>query len=134
MDLVEIQNEAHNLKDRHPWELAKIEVVFVLVQQILSDLNKHKYRIFDIGCGDTFLIDRLSERIPQAEFVAVDIAFTQKFISRLRERYRSRPIKVYDSLEGAQAENPTSVDLVLLLDVIEHIKQAVKGELRTKSD
>jgi len=125
MDLVEIQNDALNLKDRHPWELARLEVVFVLVQQIFPNLNKHKYRILDIGCGDTFLIDRLSERIPQAEFVAVDIAFTPEIISQLREKYQSRPIYVYDSLEGAQAENPASADLVLLLDVIEHIKDDI---------
>ena len=125
MDLIEANKQQYNIANRHPWELARIEVVFILLKRLCPDLLKRKCCIIDIGCGDTFFVEQLSKRIPHAEFIAIDTGFTKEVLSKLRNKYQNCKIRVYKSVESALSECKESIDLVLLLDVIEHVKDDV---------
>ena len=74
MDLTEIVKFDNST--RHPWELARLEVVKDRLDHILKqrDVNKPMV-ILDVGCGDAFVVGQLSRFFPQHQFVGFDINF-----------------------------------------------------------
>lgn len=124
MDLKEAKNKKS--ENRHPWELARLEVVNRLLKTKLESLNANGGTLLDLGCGDTWFIENLSARYPGIRFVAVDIAFTADMLSELRSKYEGSMISVYESLDEAADSIPKQVDVVLLLDVIEHIENDIE--------
>ena len=118
MDLVEAKNIVQSTKDRHPWELARVEVVYYLIKQIFPAISQNERRIFDIGCGDVFVTEQLSKLLPKARCIAVDTGITDSDLVLLRQKFHHTSIRVYKSLDEAFATNPEPVDIVLLLDVI----------------
>jgi hypothetical protein len=120
MDLKERELIPKEILTRHPWELARLEVV--------SDLIEHKIKtgkagvILDVGCGDIFLIQSLSERYPDVKMVGVDSGFTVEMISEYHRTNSNKNIRLYKSVEDASMVIEEEVSLVLLLDVIEHIE------------
>lgn len=121
MDLKEAKY-SNQRNSHHPWEYAKTEVIYTLVKYYLPPLIEKRCVIADIGCGDVFLIEQLSKRLPQAVFIAVDNAFTDEMLKYYRDRYKGDNIYIFNSLHDASKIINESVDLVLLLDVIEHIE------------
>ena len=75
----------------------------------------------DIGCGDTFVVERLAAEKPQASFYAVDTALTDDLLAQYRGRLQTRNVFVSSSLDTLQPPVRRDVSLVLLMDVIEHI-------------
>jgi hypothetical protein len=76
-----------------------------------------------MGCGDTWLVEQLMDRWPNHQYVAVDIAFSDAQLHNLRQRLAAQPLSIFDHLEAALPTlNGRQVDVVLLLDVIEHIE------------
>lgn len=119
MDLVEsaITDQSDH---RHPWELARSRVVLDLIQK---NIDK-KAEILDIGCGDSWLIETLSKDLQNAKFTAVDTAFN----NQLLEQYRGKLDQTIFSFSATLEEglnNKGVIDLVLLLDVIEHIEDDI---------
>lgn len=102
--------------------MARLEVIYNLLKKICPNAEQSSMHILDIGCGDTFVVDNLSRRLPFAKFSAVDSEFTDTDISRFRERYKGRPLDVYRSLDCLWRTTPEQIDIILLLDVIEHVK------------
>lgn len=123
MDLVEVKNRKSEIENRHPWELARLEVVNSLLKNIIK--NRKNFNVLDIGCGDIFLISKLSDLYPEVNFYAIDIAFDNDIILKLKEDVGSRKIFLFKSLEEANAHLKGQADLVLLLDVIEHIQDDI---------
>jgi trans-aconitate methyltransferase len=123
MDLVEVSKKKDNEGTRHPWELARLEVVNQLLNGIIK--NESSFNVLDIGCGDIFFISQLSERYPKANFYAVDIAFTDEIISKLKEQSKDKNIFLFKTLDETAGHLKQPANLVLLLDVIEHIKDDV---------
>jgi hypothetical protein len=123
MDLRESRSRNVEAAVRHPWELARLEVVYRLLSR---RIGKNKIgNILDLGCGDTYFVEQFAGRFPGRDFAAVDIAFDKETRLAYEERLKGKPIHLFDSLEEAQSGFKTEVDLVLLLDVIEHIEHDI---------
>lgn len=121
MDLKESKlNEGKQAK-RHPWELARIKVIADLIDSYLPALKDQEATILDVGCGDTYLIEQLSAKMPKLNFIAIDTAFDEEMLHSYRQRLKGSKIQVFDTLDNATPHIKGEVALVLLLDVIEHI-------------
>ncbi len=120
MDLTEAKHIDYNISERHPWELARFKVILSILKHTSPYLLKNKINVLDIGCGDTFFVEKLSKYMPLAKFYAVDIAFSNNLINQFKKKFRNRPVKVYNNIEDTNKDS-NHIDLVLLLDVIEHI-------------
>lgn len=127
MDLTEAQLTDYQVTGRHPWELARIEVVARLLKEHIPAITTQKITVLDVGCGDTYLIEQLATKLPLASFVAVDTAFTEEMLANYTARFAEAniPIRVFQSLDSAAASLPAPADVVLLLDVIEHISDDI---------
>lgn len=99
---------------RHPWEMSRADIVLSLLKQEL----KKGINVLDIGCGDMFLEDYLIKNGVDCHFYCVDIAYSDEEVERLSGRYEN--VKVYNDLSFFDQANVT-VDVVLLLDVVEHV-------------
>lgn len=104
---------------RHPWELARFEVVYSLMCKHFSFIQKRDPIILDIGCGDTFFLGSLSLRLPASKLIGVDTELDTLTITRYSKRYLH--INFYNSFNDLTIKN-NSVDIILLLDVLEHIE------------
>lgn len=119
MDLIEVKKRNSKIAVRHPWEDARIQVVKELLRDVFND--RAGFNVLDIGCGDIYVISKLSDAFPQINFYAIDIAFTPEIIETLKAEAGSKKIFLFNSLQEAELRITGKADLVLLLDVVEHI-------------
>lgn len=120
MDLKEAKHKKSN--QRHPWELARFEIVTNIASRHLEELNSHNGLLLDVGCGDTWFVEQLSEKYPGLNVAAVDILFTDEDLADLRAKYAGSRIRVFRTMEEAQADlKDNRAGMVLLMDVIEHV-------------
>lgn len=124
MDLRESRSRDTAPATRHPWELARLEVVYRLLSRTIG--KKNIGNILDLGCGDTFFVEQFAQRFDGRSFAAVDIAFDDEIKTSYEERLKGKPIHLFDSLQKAQDDFKSEVNLVLLLDVIEHIEHDIE--------
>src|SRR5688572_18337122 len=104
-------SERHDSRGaRHPWETARLAAVEKLVRQ----LELREPRVLDVGCGDGYVITELQRRLGLGQVVAQDAHFTDE---HLREFARPGAIFVREL-----GDMPFRADLVLLLDVLEHLE------------
>jgi SAM-dependent methyltransferase len=99
---------------RHPWELARADFFCELLARRVLD---HEIaRILDVGAGDAFLASKLVAFAgPRTEVVCTDLHYDSAIGARLGARL---PANVRLSRELP----PSPADLILLLDVLEHIE------------
>jgi 2-polyprenyl-3-methyl-5-hydroxy-6-metoxy-1,4-benzoquinol methylase len=107
-------------RQRHPWELARIEVVIRLLGKSIH--NTKGFTVADIGCGDLFFVQQMSLRFPEITFLAIDTAFTDELIAHYESDVQKLNIRIFRTLGEAATAFGKPVDVVLLLDVIEHIE------------
>lgn len=119
MDLSERRGQ---LEHRHPWETARLEAVTHLV----AGLGLHHARTLDVGAGDGFVLGELCQRFRFAEAVAQDIHLTEALTLELRAP-GIEWVRTLDQLGSRR------FDLVLLLDVLEHLKDPVALLSRLKA-
>ena len=119
MDLLEYR-ESQN-KVRHPWETARFEVMLRLLR---NGFSKSDLNIADIGCGDTFVVNSLAERFPKSKYLAVDSAFTDADIDFFANEFSRKNINLAKSVAAIDTFT-SKLDIVLLMDVIEHIEDEV---------
>jgi trans-aconitate methyltransferase len=112
MDIIEYQHKQN--EQRHPWEMARLEVVYRLLRK---HFDKQKAIVLDVGCGDTFVVQELKKRFPDAGFYAIDKAFTPGLI----REFQTEGIKLAAGINDLESE-VQKADVVLLMDVIEHIE------------
>lgn len=122
MDIREAQQVNILPEQRHPWERARLEVVYHLLCKIFSEPQEKPLIILDIGCGDAFVIGELAKRMPLSKFIAVDAAFNDELLPLLNRQYQETRIEFHAVLNDIELPNE-KVDLVLLLDVLEHIEK-----------
>ncbi|MDD3877419.1 MAG: class I SAM-dependent methyltransferase [Bacteroidales bacterium] len=122
MDLRETKDLSLQEEKRHPWELARLRVVFHYIKKYVEPINNKHCRILDIGCGDTFFIEKLAEKIPHAEFWAIDTAFTEEIITACNKGKNAHRIHLFKNMSDLNLTDNIEFDLVLLLDVLEHIE------------
>lgn len=125
MDLVEAKLNSSLL--RHPWELARFEIVCKLSGKVLNQLNENGGYLLDVGCGDTWFIEQLSQKYPKIQVVAVDILFTEEDLAYFKEKHAGSNISVFKTMDDAQQFlGDKNAGAVLLLDVIEHIEDDIE--------
>ncbi len=128
MDIKEYKLKTENTKQNHPWEYARLEVVYDLINRYFKSENTNisitKPTILDVGCGDGFFLEQLSKRIPNADYIAVDTAFDDEFIAFFTQKYAKSNIQFLSKL-SSEALNGKHIDIILLLDVIEHIENDI---------
>jgi SAM-dependent methyltransferase len=108
MDLVERRQSA---RARHPWETARA----VAIQSIVRRLALVAPSVLDVGCGDGYLVTLLQQRLELGEVVAQDIHLTDDLIRELS----GQGATFVRELDGLRSR----ANLVLLLDVLEHVEQ-----------
>tara|TARA_R100000935_G_scaffold16940_4_gene33446 strand:+ start:8135 stop:8899 length:765 start_codon:yes stop_codon:yes gene_type:complete len=113
MDLIEKASD----NKRHPWELARFEVVKDILKNIVNDYEGKK--VLDLGCGDLFFIEEFSKNKPNTNFFAVDIAFTDAYV----HRPLTTEIHIANSLDQWSEDQNFRLDIVFLMDVLEHIEE-----------
>ncbi|MEN0046601.1 MAG: class I SAM-dependent methyltransferase [Bacteroidota bacterium] len=109
---------------RHPWELARFEVVNDILLQHFDASDQ--LQVLDLGCGDTFFVENLAQRFLNSTFYGVDIEFQEEDLAYYAETFKDKSIAVFDSLEQMEQQRSIQqIDAVLLLDVVEHIEKDV---------
>ncbi len=127
MDLREASftSSANEVK-RHPWELARQQVVQNMLTRYLALRERKEQVVLDMGCGDAWLVHQISESFPHHQYVGVDIALEPGQIEQFQAS-GTQPLKLFTSMEQAAGHlGDKPVDVVLLLDVIEHIEDEVE--------
>jgi 2-polyprenyl-3-methyl-5-hydroxy-6-metoxy-1,4-benzoquinol methylase len=110
---------------RHPWELARLEVISKLVAPFLKNSNNEDMNILDIGCGDLFFVDSYS-KIVKAKYHAIDNAFTNEEIEALMKEHKDKDIFVNNNLEKLKLSGSGKAKIIFMMDVIEHIQEDKK--------
>ena len=122
MDLKELRvSDKIDSKQNHPWEFARSKVVISIIKKYIQSANNGI--VVDVGCGDVFFLTRFADRYPDFDLIAVDIAFDQEIISKLKSKYKKYNIAFYNNIHSVTNINKASV--VFLLDVIEHIEDDI---------
>jgi SAM-dependent methyltransferase len=110
MDLCEVTDN----KRKHPWEIARAFAIRKIIKETVID---RKYlRILDVGCGDAYIAKYLLNRINFTRYDGIDINLSKYQINEMSDLKNG--INFHDNLEKIKFK---SYDLILLLDVIEHI-------------
>jgi trans-aconitate methyltransferase len=110
MDLLEVPSRPVR---RHPWEAARFEFFFrVLAASLDVDALA---TVLDVGAGDGWFAERLSERIGARRIVCWDTAYTPDLLA---DRRFSAP----SGVELSTKRPAGRFDLLLLLDVLEHVE------------
>lgn len=111
---------------RHPWETARLSVIANLMEAYLPELkNNSDFILLDVGCGDTFFVESMAKKYPNAKMLGIDTAFDDIFLKRLNTKFKGSNVSVYESIEKATPFINKKVSVVLLLDVIEHIEDDI---------
>jgi 2-polyprenyl-3-methyl-5-hydroxy-6-metoxy-1,4-benzoquinol methylase len=127
MDLKEKTIFSNGQQRRHPWELVRGEVLVSLVTNHFPSA-RNKPVIVDIGCGDAFFLKLMSRSFSGAKLIGVDTGLDKEAMEHQSEM--SMNIQMYNSFEqfvNAMAVSADTVDIVLLLDVLEHVQN--EGEM-----
>jgi hypothetical protein len=118
MDLVENKNVESIIK-RHPWEYARFKIISSNVKNFFISAGNKKVTIIDIGCGDCFVINKLSKIYSFNEVYAVDIHFTNENIEYLQSENPCINFKTSFNDINILENNHY---IILLNDVIEHVE------------
>ena len=104
-------NENKNCKFRHPWELSRNDIIL----QELKEIGI-KGDILDIGCGDSYFDENLLKKFDDVNLLyGIDIN-----LEKSKHNGRAYYINNYEEISGKK------FDLILLMDVIEHIEDDVE--------
>ena len=122
MDILEVQRRGASARERHPWELARVEVIRGLIARHVA-LGAGS-AVLDIGCGDAFVDDQIAATFPEVSFYAVDSAFTDESIAHYRAQLSAKNVFLTSSLDSAIPHLDVRASLVILMDVLEHIENA----------
>jgi len=123
MDIKEYNVETKHNKQNHPWEYARAEVVLSIINNVFKK-EKNNLTILDIGCGDAFFLEQISKHFKDSSFYAIDTAFSSEDITFFEEKYKGTGIKFYKNTSDIDTV-VQKIDVILLLDVIEHIENDV---------
>ena len=96
---------------RHPWEIARLKAL----QKILGPLMYEGITALDVGCGDGFISGNIFNRLQNKSITAVDINLTEELISELGNLAEGM-------IYCREIPEQGRYDLILLLDVLEHVQ------------
>lgn len=111
MDLKEF--DAAQIK-RHPWETARLKALATILRPRLFEGIK----VLDVGCGDGFISRGLFSHLQTKEITAVDIHLTDEQLSEFNA-------EIPGIRFSRELPDNGMFDLLLLLDVVEHVEDDV---------
>lgn len=118
--MMDIREAERGVERRHPWELARLQVIFSLLRSFLSDMDRRNGTLLDVGCGDSFVARALARKYPNLSVIGVDNALTPEMICEI---VPDRPPNMRLFSNSDDIETTAPVEGVLFLDVIEHLPQ-----------
>jgi SAM-dependent methyltransferase len=83
-------------------------------------------RILEVGCGEGSMTEHLCARFPAAHITAIDIT---PRIGRLFRGDRTRVAFIKAAVEDIASEHPEGFDLVILSDVLHHVRRELRRSL-----
>jgi len=98
---------------RHPWEMIRLEFIINILKNVYRN-NSFPSSILDIGAGDLYISELLSNYFLSSKIVSVDTAYEHCF--------DSGRVHVVNSMDSVPNDR---YSLILLLDVLEHIDDDV---------
>jgi SAM-dependent methyltransferase len=111
MDLKELASAG---TARHPWELARADFFCQLLARRV--LDRRIGRVLDVGAGDGFFASRLATLLPHGtEIVCFDPNYRPEQLAALADA-------LPPNVRLSRTQPTERADLVLLLDVLEHIE------------
>lgn len=129
MDICELNNNPNWRELRHPWERARVKVIADMLKETFGK-KVNGLHIVDIGSGDAYMVYELTRIFPELKVHCIDIEYTPEIKVELMKQIDDANISLYDSQDEYKLANPDfSPDIILLLDVIEHIEDD-KGFLK----
>ena len=114
MDLCEVTG---NFK-RHPWELARVKTLAKILEMIEDPESIS--RVLDVGCGDGFIANNVLKELPVERIDCIDINLQDSEIRKLSSLYND--INFHNTFETLKTRK---YNLILLLDVLEHIEDDI---------
>lgn len=120
MDIKEAVNRKNNSGCRHPWELARVEIVKFFLLETTKKINPEKINIIDIGCGDLFVLETIGSCFNFKSLTGIDTAIDANTIKLLNNKYENTKITVCNDLKQVSVSE-NEISIILLLDVVEHI-------------
>ena len=125
MDLKELQTSTQQF--RHPWEIARKNIILDKIDVIIRKYfnGRDNLNILDMGCGDAFLTEMIIEHLPSTVYYGVDINLSDEQFKSYQERFHKANVSFSRNLEFIYEKKVEKIDVVLLLDVIEHIENDI---------
>ena len=120
MDIKEIQHK-NPKAERHPWELARVEIIKSFIKKVTRGYNPANISIIDFGCGDLFVLEQIYDAFKFDEVFGIDDALNSEDIKIIKSQYLGRKFNVLNSINDVII-NKNNFSIVLLNDVIEHIQ------------
>lgn len=120
MDLLELKSR--QTTNRHPWELARLEIVKKIINTHSQTKKFNSINLYDIGCGDTFVLEQLMDYFKFNYCYGVDIEFSSDDLTTLNQKLNSKKISIFKNIVNIPSSEQDILKIVLLLDVVEHIE------------
>lgn len=114
MDLIEYMKTGGKDFIRHPWEQARLNMLLFFLRRFNSQKT-----ILDIGSGDAYLASGIAIEYPSSKIIAVDINYSDEILSSLN---KTKPINLVFEKTLLRLQNEKSIDIVILMDILEHIE------------
>ncbi len=133
MDLLE-NKEINDDVSRHPWELGRFEIISQNVAGVYKNIPKgYRKVLVDIGCGDAYVLRKLTAKFEFERYVGVDINFTPENQENLKKV--NNKIDYLTHISQLELDQNDYV-VILMNDVLEHIDEheAFLAELKLKLD
>ncbi|MBI4744683.1 MAG: class I SAM-dependent methyltransferase [Actinobacteria bacterium] len=114
-----IYDDFYQLEEKHWWFVVRREIILDFIKKIINKKNKKEVRILDIGCGTGLMLEFLEKfgRITGLDNSAEAVEYSNK-------RGGNKVIVKGDISEW---DSKDKFDLILALDVIEHIDDDEKA-------
>jgi SAM-dependent methyltransferase len=109
LDLSEVRRDG---AQRHPWEIARLHALVAILRRHPASMKS----ILDVGCGDGFIGESLLAAFDARELVGVDLHLAESACG-----VYPAPNHVIERYQSEQALGDRRFDLILALDVLEHV-------------
>lgn len=119
---MDLREARYTCGKRHPWETVRFEVVLEILKSSFPSIFSGEKLLLDIGCGDAYVSGRLLELMPHARIIALDTSLDREKGTAITSAIGSSRISFFSSVEEALKAAGTAFDVVLMLDVLEHVE------------